>query len=271
MKTNHVLLLAAILFSFSSCIESAHFLSPSNAASNPYHAIPLQSDSIKGANYFSGLVTLGGANDAWVDNIYAFQARAHRANNFGNLQAYYGANLNIGTYHIAENYNYHNSYYDTSHYHIYAANKFFGWYGFNGGINVVAPIRHSGEWRVIGVETSIQKEFGSYYGFRKDLADSAADNIFRKNVTGTVGIFTNIIGKTRHGAEIGYKMGFGFMLNPENNYTHVYDQNTVNPITYFSNTFHFTKEKVTGFVQINLSNSYAGNVQFGVNYRLGKR
>ncbi|HVM89167.1 MAG TPA: hypothetical protein VMT76_13340 [Puia sp.] len=271
MKPKLNLFLAGMIFSCSGCIESAHFLSPTNAASNPYHAVPLKSDSIKGATYFSSLVSLGGANDAWRDNVYAFQARIHRSNNFGNLQAYYGANLSIGAYHIAEYYNYDHNYYDTSNYHTYATNKFFGWYGFNGGLNLVVPTRHGGEWRAIGIETSVQKEFGSYYHFRKNLPDSAADAIFKKNITGTAGIYTDIIGKSRHGAQFGYKMGIGFMLNPENNYAHVYNQNTINPVTYFSNTFHFTKENITGFVQINLSNSYAGNIQFGINYRLGKK
>jgi hypothetical protein len=263
--------LFAISLFLSSCISSSYFLSPNNANSNPYHAVPLQSDSVKGATYVSSLFTIGGANEGWRDGLYAFQARIHRSNNFGSLQAYYGGNVSLGTYHIAEFYNYDHPYNNPSNDHTYSMNRFFGSYGFNGGMNVVVPTRHGGEWRAIGLETSIQKEFGSYYDFRRNLSDSAADLIFRKNVTGTVGIFTDIISKSAQGTEFGYKMGFGFLLNPENNYSHVYNRNTVNPITYFSSTLHFTKDHLTGFVQINLSNSYAGNVQFGMNYTLGKK
>ena len=269
MKKNSLQFLPVILFFLSGCVESSYLYSPSNATSNPYHAIPLQSDSLKGATYISSIFTLGGANEGLRDGVYAFQGRIHRSNNFKNLQAYYGANVSLGVYHVANYFNSYNSYYDTA---LYASNNFFGSYGFNGGINAVIPTRHGGEWRVIGLETSVQKEFGNYYNFRKNLPDSASDVIFKKNVTGSVGIFTNIIGKSRHGTEFGYKMSLGFMLNPESDFTHYYNvHNIVNPIIYFSHALHWTKENVTGFVQFNFSNGYAGNVQFGINYRLGKK
>jgi len=272
MKKNSILFLPAILFLFGSCVESSYLYSPNNATSIPYHAIPLQSDSIKGATYISSIFTLGGANQGWRDGVYAFQARIHRSNNFGNFQAYYGANISLGVYHLAQYSESFNNYYNYNDTAYYASNNFFGSFGFNGGINAVVPIRNGGEWRVVGVETSVQKEFGSYYNFRKNLPDSAADVIFKKNVTGTVGIFTNVIGKSRHGTEFGYKMSLGFMLNPESDYTHYYNPNNiVNPVIYFSHTLHLTKGHVTGFVQINISNSYACNVQFGMNYRLGKK
>ncbi len=276
MKKNYtfLLLIVSIVVFFSSCSSSAYFYSPSNATSVPYHAIPLQSDSLKGATYASGIFNVGGANQDWRDCVFGFQGRIHRSNNFGNFQTFYGANISVGSYHIAEFYDVdHVNYYpyDTTVYHNYAENTFYGSYGFNGGINVVVPTRHGGEWRAIGIETSLQKEFGNYYTFRKNLGDSSATVIFRKNVTGTVGLYTDIIAKSRHGAEFGYKMSWGFMLNPESDYSHIYSKNSINPVAYFSNTFHFTKEKVTGFVQINLSNSYAGNIQFGVNYKLGKK
>lgn len=273
MKKNSLLSLSVVLCFFSSCVSTAYFYSPGNASAVPYHAIPLRSDSLKGATYLSSIFTLGGANEGWRDGVYSFQERIHRSNNFGNFQTYYGANLSLGTYHIAEYSNVDRPYYpyDTTNYHTYASNRFFGLYGFNGGINVVVPIKRGGEWRAIGLETSVQKEFGSYYDFRKNIVDSAADVVFRKNVTGTIGLYTDIIAKSRHGAEFGYKMSWGFMLNPESDYTHVYTQNAVNPVAYFSNTFHFSKENITGFVQVNLSNSYAGNIQFGINYKLGKK
>ncbi len=253
----------------SSCIESSYFYSPNNASSNPYHPIPLKSDSLKVATYINALFTLGGANEGWRDGVYSFRGGIHRSNNFENFQAYYGLNLSLGVYNMAGYYNSNNYYYDTNY---NASNYFFGSYGFNGGINVVVPTRHGGEWRVIGLETSVQKEFGNYYKFRKNLPDSVADVIFKKNVTGTAGIFSDIIGKSRHGAEFGYKISFGFMLNPESDYTHFYNPNNiVNPVIYFSHTLHFSKGKVGGFVQLNFSNAYAGNVQFGINYRLGKK
>src|SRR5450432_3183904 len=122
MKKSLILLLSAASFFFSSCISTAYFYSPANASSVPYHAIPLKSDSLKGATYASSFFTLGGANDGWRDGVYAFQGRIHRSNNFGNFQAYHGANLSLGTYHIAEYDNVEHPYYpyDTLSYHTYS-------------------------------------------------------------------------------------------------------------------------------------------------------
>jgi hypothetical protein len=267
MKKNVFLLLGWILFFFSGCIESSYFFSPSNATSVPYHAVPMKSDSLRAATYVSSTFTVGGANEGWRDGVYAFQGRIHRSHNLGNFQAYYGANISLGSYHVA---NYYSSS-SPSDSTTYSSNNFFGSYGFSGGLNVVLPTNNGNEWRPIGIETSVQKEFGRYYNFRKNLPDSNADVVFRKNITATLGVFTDIIGKSRHGGEFGYKMGLGFMINPSSDYTHVYNRNTVNPVAYFSNTIHFSKSNISGFVQVNLSNSYAGNVQFGVNYRLGKK
>lgn len=260
----------------SSCVTYSYFYSPTNANSNPYHAIPLKSDSIKGATYINGLFTVGLANDSWRDAIGAFNLKIHRSNNFGNFQAYYGANICMGDYSIADfntrdepyNYNYDDT---SSYYHIKGKNSFFGYYGFNGGINVVVPVKHSGEWRVIGIETSVQKEFGDYYNFRKNLRDSAADVIFRNNVTGTFGVFTEIIGKTRRGTEFGYKMSLGFMLNSQSDYTHVYESDILHTPAYFSHTLHWTRGRTTFFAQFNISNRYASSMQSGVNYKIGKK
>jgi hypothetical protein len=240
--------------------------------SDPYHAIPLKSDSAKGATYISGVFTGGGANSDWRDAVYAFQGSIHRSNNFGNFQAYYGANLSLGCYHVKE-YSRYDYYYpnDSLYNNVPASYNYFGMYGFNGGINTVIPFSNGGgEWRAIGIEASLQKEFGNYYNFRKNLPDSSADIIFRKNVTGTVGICTDIVTKSRRGIEFGYKAAFGFMLNPQSDYVHVYNANELSPVTYFSQTLHLTRDNITGFIQLNFSNNYAGNMQFGINYMLGR-
>jgi len=273
MKKKTLLFLLVISLVFSNCVSSSYFYSPTISSSNPYHAIPLQSDSTKGATYVSGIITLGGANESLRDNAFSFQGRIHRSNNFGNFQAYYGANLTLGVYHVSEFDNYYHSYsypYYDSNYHYYSSNNFFGSYGFNGGINAVISLPR-GEWRPIGIETSVQREFGSYYSFRKNLPDSAANGIFKKNTTGTIGIYTDIIHKSRHGAEFGYKLSFGFVINPSSDYAHVYNPNAVGALVYISNTLHLTKGNVTGFAQINLGNAYAANVQLGINYQLGKK
>ncbi len=274
MKKNNLLFLSAIPLLFSSCVTYSYFQSTTNANSNPYHAIPLKSDSAKGASYVSGLFTVGRANDSWRDAVGTFHLNAHRSNNFGNFQSYYGATVALGDYSIADfntrdrPYRYDDT---SSYYHIKGMNKFFGYYGFNGGIDVVLPTKHGGEWRIIGIETSVQKEFGNYYSFRKNLRDSSADVIFRNNVTGTFGFFTEIIGKTRRGKEFGYKMSYGFMLNSQSDYTHIYEADILHTPAYFSHTLHWTTDRTTFFAQFNIGTRYAGSMQFGVNYKISKK
>ncbi|MEJ0080084.1 MAG: hypothetical protein WDM78_03765 [Puia sp.] len=69
----------------------------------------------------------------------------------------------------------------TTIYHIPDKGKFFGSYGVSGGINIVnASGKH--EWRALGIEVTIQNEFGNYSDFRKSLPDSAANVIFKKHL-----------------------------------------------------------------------------------------
>jgi hypothetical protein len=268
MKNNIYLTLSILLFLFSSCVTNSYFTSPTNGNSVPYHTIPLKADSTKGATYASGLFTAGGANSGWRDGLYSFQGRIYRGENFGSFQAYYGANISIGNYHVS-NYTLYEHPYDTGRFQIPTSNQYYGTYGFNGGINTVIPFpKGRGEWRAIGIETSVIKEFGNYYNFRKALVDSSADVIFRNNITGTLGISTDIIGRSRGGTEFGYKAAVGFMLNPISDYTHVYNPGDVNPILYASHTLHLTKQNVTGFLQFNISTYHAGSIQFGFSYKL---
>jgi hypothetical protein len=162
---------------------------------------------------------------------------------------------------------------DDTIYHIPDKGKFFGSYGFSGGLNIVkSSDRH--EWRVLGIETTLQNEFGSYADFRKSLPDSAANVIFRKTLTATIGLYTDMIWKSRHQRVYGFKFSGGFMLNSRNNYSQVITDikatKDIFPLTYFSPCFHATIEKVTGFIQLNFG-SYADGFQMGFSYKLGKK
>jgi hypothetical protein len=277
---------------FSSCIEArqGYYLSPANANSDPYHPIPLKSDSVRSAFYTSLLYSIGSANDKGFDQVSVIQAGIHRSQNFGIFQAYYGVNISLGSYNIAGYYNSHYRYegglfgdypvpVDTI-YHIPDKGEFFGVYGMSGGINVVINARDGrGEWRVLGFETSVQNEFGNYADFRKKLPDSATNIIFKKTLTATVGLYTDFIWKTRRGIVGGFKFAGGIMINPRTNYSrrltdNFYygstESNNIFPITYFSPTFHMSKSHYTGFIQLNFG-TYADSFQFGLSYRLGKK
>jgi len=268
-----------------SCMEArqGYYLSPDNSNSNPYHPIPLHSDSIRHAFYINGGYYIGMANYFGFDQVSVGQFSIQRSNNFGIFQAYYSADLHLGAYNIADFYNCHYRYSggwfgsfpiaDDTIYHIPDKGKFFGSYGFSGGINIVKSSgRH--EWRALGIETTVQNEFGNYADFRKNLPDSAANLIFRNTLTATIGLYTDMIWKSRHERVYGFKFSGGFIINPRNNYsqmiTDIKSTKNIFPLTYFSPCFHASREKVTGFIQFNFG-SYADGFQMGFSYKLGKK
>lgn len=253
------------------CYRQVYFLSPLNANTNFYHAIPLRSDTIKSATYLSGTVSIGGANDYYEDQVFSFNGYFHRSHAFNSIQAYYGANFSLGSYNVGQSY-YYNPY-TTPLVNYDYGRKFFGSVGVSGGMNLVIPMGSRHEWRVIGIETTLQKEYGSYLSFRKSLPDSAATAITRNNLFISGGLTTEFVFKIRRRGTIGYKLAIGssFQKTPKfyyyygNNGDHYYQ--SVSPF-YISNTLQITRNKVTGFIQIN-GGEYAANFQTGISYKLG--
>ena len=144
----------------------------------------------------------------------------------------------------------------------YAGKIFFGALGFNGGINAVISLP-KGEWRIVGLETSLYKEFGDYLAVRKQLPDSAATFINRKNFFGTLGVYTEIAGGIKHGS-INLKFSGGTVLG--SSYHNV--PRTGN-YGYFNFTIAATVKKLSPYFQANFA-TRASNALFGINYRLGK-
>ena len=261
----------------SGCIpetQPAYYLSPLDVNSNYYHSIPLRSDSVKSALYSNFALTGGGSNDQWGDHLFAFHGGVHRSHNLGILQAYYGAGLALGSYQVSDYYRikysgglYNPGISDTL-YHTPASNQFFGAYGFNGGLNIAIPSpKGRGELR-IGIETAFQHEFGNYLAFRKSLPDSAVDILATNQWTKTIGGYMEFLAKRRrNGAVFGYKISAGGSFISPDTYR---GNKRINGPFYFSNTFHLTKGKVTGFCQVNFG-TYTGTFQTGFNYRLGRK
>jgi hypothetical protein len=197
-----------------------------------------------------------------------FQGHLQRGQNFGHFQAFYGAGLTLGSYHVA---NYSLNYFvglpirDTIIHINPESDHFFGAYGINGGINLVVPLPRGGEWRAIGIETAFQREFGSYLNFRKSQSDTSIDILATYNWTKTIGIYTEFVWVRRSGTELGYKISVGGSIVNPGNYQG--DKNADVPF-YFSHIFHLTRGKVTGFCQINFG-SHTDSFQFGLNYRMG--
>jgi hypothetical protein len=277
---NRIYAACIIIPLFTSCIERrTYYLSPQNANSNPYHAIPMKADSLKSAMYVSTVFTTGSANDQGADYLFVFQGSVHRSNNFGIFQAYYGANLSLGSYHVSDYYNVYNLGYSYPYFqdtlnHIPNSNNFFGSYGVSGGINIVTTHPHlnknkHSEWRILGLETSLQKEFGQYADFRDKLPDSTANIIFRKHFSAYMGLYSEWLWTNRDQVEFGFKMGFGTDLSPGSSYTN-YFAPSILPLNCFSIAYHVKKDHFTGFIQTNFGTD-ASNIQFGLSYRLGKK
>ncbi len=262
-----LLLLPASLFLLSSCITNAFFHSPMQGNNNAYHATPLGSDSVKSATYVDGAASLGGMNEDLRDGVYAFQLGLHRAHALGAIRFNYGATLALGSYHVDDYYHSYNSYYSNGY--VPGGNLFFGAYGLQGGVSASMPLGRRGEWRYLGVEGSLFKEFGDYYSFRKNLADTLAEEIDRKKYLGSVGLNTEIIFKSRRsGNKFGIKIGVGSYLRQlsyydsySSNYSHKDD------LIYFSSTYHFTFRKSTIYFQFNGA-THAAHFQVGYNFRL---
>ena len=208
-----VLCYPLMILSAGSCITPrAYIMSPMDINSNPYHTLPMTTDSQKSATYANVAFNGGGSNQNMRDAVLAVHADIHRGYQFGHFQAYYGGGFSLGNYSMSESYHFSNYYYsnygmnDTT-YHYTVSNKSFGIYGLCGGMNLVIPFGNGrGEWRVIGFETSFQKEFGNYLQFRKQLPDSVADILATYGQEFTLGGTTELVGISRHGTEIGYKV-----------------------------------------------------------------
>ena len=253
-----------LLFGCSSCLyQRAYYVSPINGLTNPYTTIPMQSDSLRAAYYINTTITEGSANDRGHDNVFSFQTRLSASNNFKNFQAFYGAGLVLGSYSLRP---YNNGTYsstiNTQILNQYTGGKFFGALAFNGGMNAVISFPGA-EWRIIGLEASLYKEFGDYLNVRKQIPDSAATFINRHNTYSTIGCYTEVVVKTGSGS-IGFKIGGGIV--PQSSYESV---THVGNYGYFDFAIAATIHKVSPYLQVDVA-PRGSSALIGINLRLGK-
>ncbi len=232
--------------------------------------MPVQSDSLKSATYADGAFTIGGLNDQWRDQVYSFQLDVHQAHVLDNVRIYYGASASLGSYNVKP-YGYfnNNQYTADSALNDRSGHKTFGAFGANAGISFTAPMGKKGEWRYVGLEGSLYNELGDYYSFRKNLPDSVADVIDKKKYFGSLGISTELVFKGRSNRKFGIKFAGGtYLRRLYYNFNYTGNQQAqYSDLIYFSNTYHFTSDKVTTYFQINIA-TQAGHFRVGMNYRL---
>ena len=273
MKKLTAINLILILCFLAGCVpqtQPAYYVSPLDVNSNYYRAIPLRSDSVRTALYASAALTAGGSNDRWRDNLHSFHGSFHVSHNLGWLQAFYGADLSLGSYHVDDYYrlDYTGGFNTPLHtdtiYHLQGGNYSFGAYGFNLGLNTLISMPSGGEIR-LGVEGSLHREFGQYLKLRNSITGS--DSTFEVLATGrwteTLGGYLDCLHKGRRTA-FGYKISSGGSFVSPDNYK---GYHRLNAPFYFSNTLHLTKRRVTGFATLNFG-PYTATFQTGVNYQL---
>jgi hypothetical protein len=276
-------LLAGALFSLPGCLfpipQHAYYVSPLNGNNETYHPLPLREDSAHTAFYANANFFAGSANEQGTDYFNGGRLSLSAAHHFDMLQFYYGVDGTLGSYHLGH---WHDGYtgpliggYPTSAprnaniLNSYSGPRTFGCAGFQAGINGVIPVRQ-GEWRFLGLETSLNREFGDYLSFRKNLADSLASLNIRNPFFTSLGLTSEVVGRTRHG-EFGIRLAKGWVLGSAYQRSNVFDDLSAHYLryNYFNGSFHYTYDRYTGYFQVD-GGTKGSSIQVGLQFRLNK-
>ncbi|HXB94694.1 MAG TPA: hypothetical protein VNU70_06035 [Puia sp.] len=260
--------------------QQAFYVSPLNGNAEDYHPMPLQRDSAHTALYARIGYFSGDANDRSTDKTKGGTLSFYAAHHFGMVQCFFGPDFSLGTYNLGTFQNGARfglvqltqllTPLQSDQLQAYTGSKSFGSIGFSGGINLVTPLGARGEWRFLGVETSLQREFGDYLSTRRELPDSLATLIIRNRFFGTAGITSEIIGGTRRG-EFGFRFAGGWVLGSAYHSLNIYDSLSNGPLTYyyFDASFHYTFDRYTAYYQVD-GGKKATTIRFGFIYRFGR-
>lgn len=244
------------------CVEHRYYVSPFNGNNGTYHPIPTKSDSVKSGYYAGAGIAVGSANDEGVDDVFAFHTSISGGHTLGALQGFYSFSFAAGNYKV-----------DSADGVNHPGNKAFSGFGFEGGLNAVVPFSN-GEWRIIGVETSLWNESGKYLHFRKALPDAGAtssdaiDLVIKNATFRTLGGYTEIIADQGN-MTFGLRLAAGTVLSRHYSFIDPYSEPPYRreKYRYVSLTTHLTRKRYTGFLKLNLATK-ASTALFGLNYRI---
>ena len=240
---------------FCGCVQQRYYASPFNGNQGTYHPVPLESDSVKSRYYATAAIVVGGANDEVVDDVIAFHGSVSGGHRLGPVQAFYSLNYAVGRYTV-----------DSAQDVPNPGGKSFSGTGFEGGVNVVVPIK-GGEWRLVGLELASWNEGGGYLQFRKALPQDAVDLVVKSKRLVTLGGYTEVItivGKV----DLGFRLGFGRVLGHSHYIFDPYEgAGRLYRYKYGYFTTHLTRMRYTGFLRLNFATK-ADNAMLGLNYRL---
>lgn len=257
-------------FMLSGCyVRQSYYVSPFNGNVPGYHVMPQVSDSARSAIY-GGVSYFGGnANEDSKDHQHAVRLDIYRSHHGRLLQGYYGLDLTLGDYNTGT--------WDSNrlvpvNFQLVNARSGphrFGGLGISGGLNLVTPLP-AGEWRYIGIEGSMHREWGDYLRFRQHLPDSAASLIIRDAVYANLGLSTEMIRRLELG-EFGFRLGMGWSLGADYQHSGIHDNAGGGPLVYryYLFNFHYTYDRYTAFLQFEKATK-AASIQIGVQFRMTK-
>jgi hypothetical protein len=251
------------------------YVSPFNGNSGEYHPLPLLADSTKTAFYAQTAVFGGSGNVNHNDRIAGGNASLYLTHRFGWFQCFSGLSLTFGDYnarHWDTNHNWSPPIDPTGHLtqlNAYTGHQFFGGTGFSGGINFVIPLGGGCEWRIAGMETNLQREFGAYRRFRGKLPDTLTALDIRDRFFGTIGVTSEFVIRGINGVQWGFRVSRGWSIGaPYRNLT-VYDSIWLRPLQYhYGNvTAQVTAGRYTVYFQVDGGTKF-NTAHLGFVYRL---
>jgi hypothetical protein len=252
----------------------AIYVSPFNGNSGEYHPLPLLADSQKTAFYVQAACTWGRGNVNQQDHLSGGNASIYWTHQLGRFQCFSGLALSLGDYN-ARRWDSSANFLPPINQPVHAAqlnpytgHHFFGGTGFSGGINYVIPLGGGSEWRIIGVETDLQREFGGYHHFRAKLPDSLTTLDIRDRFFGTAGLSSEIVIKREKGAW-SFRASHGWVFGAPYRHLKVYDSIQERPLQYqyVNVATSYTLRRYTFYFQVDGGTKFLTS-RFGFVYRL---
>jgi hypothetical protein len=269
MKLPQTIFLPGAFLLFTACTQKAYFQNPVYANNLLYKTMPTKKEGVRTASYGGMSLGYSNMNDEGRDDAFILSGNLYQTQQGGIVQGYYGVDMHFGVYRVG-------SYYEQGSYdgnesldvdllNAKTGNKLFGTMGGSGGINLVARGKDI-EWRYIGIEASIHKEFGSYYRFRKSLHDSAANLIDKQDVFSSLAIYSDFIVEDDR-INLGVKLSGG--ISPRRQlYRNEWKQVSYLTQHFLCATFHGETKKTGFYFQVGWGSDYAEVVRWGLNFRL---
>lgn len=261
------LTVALALVLLTGCVEQQLvYVSPYPNIQTGYNVTPLLRDSLKVASYGSFAFTNGSASHNLTDRVFIVQGKFHQSFQVAkNLQFYYGLQGSAGNYRVDwDNYYYYPVELDPDKLPVKPGPKFTGSVGAIGGLNLIVQVSNRLDWKIIGVEGSISREFGDYQKFREKVPDSIVTFVDRRNTPGSLGLFTDFNFKMKHKRSMGMNFGGGTGFTRLTSNTDYY---RLRNSAYFIAGYHFTSDRYTGYFQGRFGDYFAGFF-CGITYRL---